>query len=364
MSLFAKLARSALFTLDPETAHGISVAALSLGLAPLCARVRDLRLSCEVAGLSFANPVGIAAGYDKNGLVPDALLALGFGFAEVGTVTPRPQAGNPKPRIFRLPEHDGVINRLGFNNEGHDAVYNRLHKRFGRRGIVGVNIGANKDSSDFFADYVSGIERFWAMASYFTVNISSPNTPGLRDLQAAQALRRLLELVLAKRDALARQTGDRRPLFLKLAPDLDDRQMKAIAGVISQSALDGVIVSNTTLSRHGVTSEPVYKEAGGLSGRPLFERSTIVLARMRKLLGTDIALIGVGGIDSAETAWRKLEAGANLLQLYTGMIYKGPCIAAQINRGLLRRMAAENIGHISQISGRTTHEWAKRPLPI
>lgn len=363
MSLFGKLARSALFRLDPETAHNVSISALSLGLAPVCRRIHDPRLVCKMAGLSFANPVGMAAGYDKNGVVPNAILSLGFGFCEIGTVTPLPQQGNPKPRIFRLEAQDAVINRLGFNNEGHGTVFNRLQKRFGRRGIVGVNIGANKDSQDFIGDYELGIERFWPVANYFTANISSPNTPGLRDLQTGEALRQLLGRVVAKRDAMAADTGMMRPVFLKIAPDLDQKQMEEISGEIARSTLDGLIVSNTTLSRKHVSSNPKSSQSGGLSGRPLFDRSTIVLARMRKLLGKEFPIIGVGGIDSVETAWSKLEAGANLLQLYTGMIYQGPCIASQINRGLLLRLRAEKLDHISRICGRANEDWASRDLP-
>ncbi|MGI9399806.1 MAG: quinone-dependent dihydroorotate dehydrogenase [Rhizobiaceae bacterium] len=363
MSLFGNFARSALFRFEPETAHNLSIGALSLGIVPVCRRIRDPRLVCKLAGLSFANPVGLAAGYDKNGVAPNAILSLGFGFCEIGTVTPRSQAGNPRPRIFRLEKFDAVINRLGFNNDGHDAVFNRLQRRLARRGITGVNIGANKDSEDFIGDYELGIERFWPVADYFTANISSPNTPGLRDLQAGEALRQLLERVLDKRDAMAEKTGIARPVFLKIAPDLDRKQMEDIAGVISPSALDGLIVSNTTISRSGVDSDRQQSEAGGLSGKPLFERSTIILARMRQLLGEKMPIIGVGGIDSVETAWSKLEAGANLLQLYTGMIYQGPCIASQINKGLLQRLRAGKIDHIQKICGRATNDWAKRKLP-
>ncbi len=363
MSLFGNLARSALFTLDPETAHNVSINALALGLAPLCRKVRDRRLVCEVAGLTFENPVGMAAGYDKNGSVPNALMVLGFGFCEIGTVTPLAQEGNPKPRIFRLDKHDAVINRLGFNNHGHDVVFNRLQRRFRKRGIIGVNIGANKTSEDFIGDYETGLERFWPVADYFTANISSPNTPGLRDLQTGEALKKLLSRLLAKRDELSAETGNKRPVFLKIAPDLDQPQMKEIADAISASALDGLIISNTTISRYGINAHHHSSEAGGLSGKPLFERSTIILAHMRQLLGKDLPIIGVGGIDSVETAWSKLEAGADLLQLYTGMVYRGPCIASQINRGLLLKLQAEKLHHISQVSGRASKDWAARPLP-
>ena len=353
------LARRALFCLDAETAHGLAIRALSAGLVPPAAAVGDVRLNVSVAGLTFPNPVGLAAGFDKNAQVPDAMLKLGFGFAEIGTVTPRPQAGNPKPRVFRLSRHDGVINRLGFNNEGHDAVADRLAKRDGKPGIVGINIGANKDAADFIADYETGIDRLHPWADYFTANISSPNTPGLRGLQTGKALRELLERILARRDRL----NKRIPVFVKLAPDLDDQQMDDIAGAIGAVPPDAVIISNTTLSRHGVSGAAHAQEAGGLSGRPLFERSTIVLARMRQRLPAGIPIIGVGGIDSAATAIAKLQAGADLIQLYTGMIYRGPGIAAEINRGLLEEITRRNLASIGEISGEKTADWAARALP-
>jgi dihydroorotate dehydrogenase len=362
LNFLSSLGRDILFRFDPETAHGLSIKALGSGLFP-AAPSSDPRLAVRVAGLDFPNPVGMAAGYDKNAEVPDALLRLGFGFAEVGTITPRPQGGNPRPRIFRLVEQRAVINRLGFNNEGHAAALARLKARAGRPGIVGVNIGANKDAADFIADYEAGVEAFWDVASYFTANISSPNTPGLRNLQAGEALKALLARVLGRRDALAAKTGKVRPVFLKIAPDLDEGQMAEIAGVISASALDGLIVSNTTIGRQGVEASRHAGEAGGLSGQPLFERSTIVLARMRQLLGPDIPIIGVGGIDSAATAIAKLEAGANLVQLYTGMIYRGPGIACEIRDGLIRALEERGLGTVSRLTGLRTAEWAARELP-
>ncbi|MCU0790978.1 MAG: quinone-dependent dihydroorotate dehydrogenase [Nitratireductor sp.] len=362
MNLITALGRDILFRFDPETAHGLSIKALKSGLVP-AAPASDPRLAVRLAGLDFSNPVGLAAGYDKNAEVPDAILRLGFGFAEAGTITPRAQPGNPKPRIFRLAAQEAVINRLGFNNEGHAAALVRLKARAGRPGIVGVNIGANKDAADFAADYVAGIEAFWNVASYFTANISSPNTPGLRNLQAGEALQALLERVLGKRDELAARTKLARPVFLKIAPDLDRGQIEEIAGVVSASTLDGIIISNTTVGREGVEGSPHASEAGGLSGKPLFERSTIVLARMRQLLGPDLPIIGVGGIDSAQTAIAKLEAGANLVQLYTGMVYRGPGIACEIRKGLLEAVEARGLDSVSGLTGLLTAEWAARKLP-
>ena len=292
--LYRTIGRKLLFGLDAERAHGLSIAGLKSGV-PLCPPpVADVRLRVDIAGLSFPNPLGMAAGYDKNAEVPDALLKLGFGFAEVGTVTPKPQAGNPKPRIFRLVEDEAIVNRLGFNNEGHAAALAKLRDRKGG-GIVGVNIGANKDSADRVGDYVLGVERFRDVASYLTVNISSPNTPGLRDLQARASLEELLGAVAAAR-------GDRAtPIFLKIAPDLGDADLEDIAETVAANGIDGIIVSNTTLSRDGLTSR-LAQESGGVSGRPLFARSTIMLARMRHLVGPHLPLIGVGGVDTAEAA--------------------------------------------------------------
>ncbi|RVB38492.1 quinone-dependent dihydroorotate dehydrogenase [Mesorhizobium sp. M7A.F.Ca.CA.004.05.1.1] len=290
MSVLDRLGQKLLFAFDPETAHGMSIAALRCGL-PVGARTTlDARLKVSVCGLDFPNPIGMAAGYDKNAEVPDALLGLGFGFAEVGTITPLPQAGNPKPRIFRLTADDAVINRLGFNNEGHAAAEKRLAARKGRSGIVGVNIGANKDSSDRIGDYERGVARFAQYASYLTVNISSPNTPGLRNMQAREQLGELLSRVMAARAAATAQP----PVFLKIAPDLVEAELEDIAAEVTEKQVDGVIVSNTTISRPSLRSGDTARETGGLSGKPLFERSTIVLAKMRKLLGPDRAIIGVG----------------------------------------------------------------------
>ncbi len=362
MRFFSTLSRNLLFRFDPETAHGLSIAALQSGMFP-AAPAPDPRLAVTLAGIDFPGPVGLAAGYDKNAQVPDAILRLGFAFAEVGTVTPRPQPGNPRPRIFRLESEEAVINRLGFNNEGHAAALARLKARAGRLGIVGVNIGANKDAADFVDDYVAGIEAFWNFTRFFTANISSPNTPGLRNLQAADALRALLARVLGKRDELAARTGTFRPVLLKIAPDLDRAQIAEIADVISESTLDGLIVSNTTVARAGVEDSRHAGEAGGLSGKPLFERSTIVLARMRQLLGPALPIIGAGGIDSAAAAIGKMEAGANLVQLYTGMIYRGPGIACEIRDGILREIERRKLAGVTALTGTRAAEWAARKLP-
>jgi dihydroorotate dehydrogenase len=321
----------------------------------------DPALGVAIAGLSFPNPLGMAAGYDKNGEVPDALLALGFGFAEIGTVTPRAQPGNPKPRIFRLTEDGAVINRLGFNNEGHAACLKRVEARAGRPGIVGINVGANKDSTDRIADYRLGVERFARHASYLTVNISSPNTPGLRDLQARTSLGLLLAAVREARDGEDARLGKRTPVFLKIAPDLDEAGLDDIGREVLDKAIDGVIVSNTTLSREGLASA-ARTETGGLSGRPLFSRSTAVLARMRRRLGPDVTLIGVGGVDSAETAVEKIRAGADLVQLYTGMIYAGPSMPGRIVRGLSDIAEREGIASIRSLRDTALEKWEAVPL--
>lgn len=353
---FFDLTRAALFMLDPEHAHGVSIKALKHGLVPSVHIPDDLRLHVNVAGLEFPNPIGLAAGYDKNAEVPDAILRLGFGFTEVGTLTPRPQAGNPKPRIFRLVQDGAVINRLGFNNEGHEAAFARLQAQK-TRGIVGVNIGANKDSEDRIADYVAGIRRFASLARYFTVNISSPNTPGLRDLQARESLSALLTAVLAARDEEAAKNERTVPVFLKIAPDLTEEGMDDIAAEVLAHPLDGLIVSNTTLSRTGLRDTRQAGEAGGLSGKPLFTRSTAVLARMRKRIGPQLPIIGVGGVSSAKTALEKIRAGADLVQLYSCMVYEGPGLAGAIVRGLSAELDKLGVNSISNIRDAALDHW-------
>ncbi|TPM39001.1 quinone-dependent dihydroorotate dehydrogenase [Mesorhizobium sp. B2-3-4] len=358
MSVLDRIGQKLLFTFDPETAHGLSIAALRCGL-PVGARMTpDARLKIRLCGLDFPNPLGMAAGYDKNAEVPDALLGLGFGFAEVGTITPLPQPGNPKPRIFRLTSDDAVINRLGFNNEGHAAAEKRLAARRARGGIVGVNIGANKDSADRVGDYERGVARFAPHASYLTVNISSPNTPGLRTMQAREQLGELLSRVMAARAA----APARPPVFLKIAPDLVEAELEDIAAEVMEKRIDGIIVSNTTISRPALKSGDTARETGGLSGQPLFERSTIVLARMRKLVGPDMAIIGVGGVNSAETALEKIRAGADLVQLYTGMIYAGPALPGRIVAGMARFAETDKLGSICELRDGHLDRWASKPL--
>ena len=361
IDIFKTVGRRGLFMFDPETAHGMSIAALRSGVVPACRLPADPRLRQTVAGLDLANPLGMAAGYDKNAEVPEALLRLGFGFTEIGTVTPKPQAGNPRPRIFRLVEDEAVINRLGFNNEGHDAAYARL-AAIRTRGMIGINIGANKDSTDRTADYVAGIRRFYSVAGYFTANISSPNTPGLRDLQARESLAALLTAVLGARDSEAARANRRIPVFLKIAPDLTEQGMDDIADEALVHGLDGLIVSNTTLARDGLKDPRQAGEAGGLSGKPLFDPSTAVLARMRKRVGPSMAIIGVGGVSSAETALEKIRAGADLVQLYSSMVYGGPGLPGSIVAGLSKLLDREQVKSIGELRDSRLSYWASRKV--
>ena len=337
-----RLLRPLLFLLDAERAHRLTLAAVGMGMGKT-ARPDDPMLSTTVAGLTFPNPVGIAAGFDKNAEVPDDMLRLGFGFAEVGTVTPEPQDGNPRPRIFRLREDEAVINRLGFNN-GLDAVRARLAVRHGLPGQVGVNVGANKDSADRIRDYATGVRGMGRWASYITVNISSPNTPGLRALQDRAELTRLVAAVIAARGPLPL------PLFVKVAPDLQPAEVADIAEVITGSGIDALIISNTTLSRDGLTSRNA-DEAGGLSGKPLMERSTAMLRDFRRATGGKLPLIGVGGISSGADAYAKIRAGASLVQLYTGLVYKGPGLINDIKRDLVRLLRRDGFRRVSEAVG-------------
>ena len=345
MNLFP-LARPFLGLLNPETAHHCTLTALKLGLAP-AGDPDPAELGIDLFGLRFPNPVGIAAGFDKNAEVPDAMLRLGMGFAEIGTVTPRPQPGNPKPRIFRLSHERAVINRLGFNNEGHEAAKRRLEARRGRGGIVGVNIGANKDSEDRIADYEAGIRAFEGLASYFTVNISSPNTPGLRALQNRAELETLITRVMAARRGTT-------PVLLKIAPDLADEELQDIADVAREKRLDGLIVSNTTIAREGLVAGPHAGETGGLSGRPLFGLSTAILRQMYKLTGGEIPIVGVGGIGSGADAYAKIRAGASLVQLYTALVYDGPGLVNAIKRDLAAMLKADGFTRLEEAVGQDT----------
>ena len=353
------LARPLLFGLDPERAHELALRALNAGLHPRPEAPDDASLGVTVWGLALPNPLGMAAGFDKDARVPDSLLAMGFGHVEVGTVTPRPQVGNPRPRLFRLVRDGALINRLGFNNAGHAAVLERLRRRTAQ-GVVGVNVGANRDAADRIADYAAGVRAFYDVASYFTINVSSPNTPGLRDLQAPAALAALLERVLAARAALVSAGKPQRPVVVKLAPDVAGVDLAPIVEVLAACRVDGIAVSNTTLAREGLSEAALAKEAGGLSGRPLFVRSTAMLARVCQLTGVRIPLIGIGGINSGATAIAKIEAGATLLQLYTGLIYEGPGLLARIKGDLVDYIRRERLAHIGEATGRRAQEWAGR----
>jgi dihydroorotate dehydrogenase len=312
-------------------------------------------LKTDCFGLSFPNPLGLAAGFDKDAEIADALLGLGFGFVEIGTVTPKPQSGNDRPRLFRLAEDGAVINRMGFNSEGAEAVLRRLERRRAKGGIVGVNIGANKDAQDRVDDYIHGVKSFAGLASYLVINVSSPNTPGLRDLQAQATLKVLLEKASAARGAHAT------PLLVKIAPDLDDRELEGIAEIALGGLVDGVVVSNTTTSRPPLISR-FAGEPGGLSGLPLFDLTTRMLAKLYLLTQGRVTLVGVGGIGNADMAWIKIEAGASLIQIYTALIYRGPALIGAILEGLERRLASSPFSSLAEASGSRARELAHHGL--
>ena len=337
------LAKPLLHALDAETAHELTIKALALAPSRLRAK-DDPRLEIEALGLRFPNPVGLAAGFDKQAEAPDALLGLGFGFVELGGVVPKPQEGNPRPRVFRLPRDEAVINRYGLNSDGLDAVRERLARRRGRPGIIGVNIGANKDSADRIADYSACVEALCGFAAFLTVNVSSPNTPGLRDLQGEAFLDDLLARAIDARDRADARRGSRTAILLKIAPDLSLDALDALVTTALRRGVDGLIVSNTTIQRPATLRETaIAKETGGLSGKPLFGLATRMLAETFLRVERKVPLIGVGGIDSAEAAWTKIRAGASLLQLYTALIYKGPALIADIKRGLLERVEGTSL---------------------
>ena len=342
MSLYP-LVRPLAFALDAERAHRATIAAVKI--APK-RRPPDFPASLRttVAGLDFPTPVGLAAGFDKDAEVPEQMLGLGFGFVEVGTITPRPQTGNPKPRLFRLREDEAAINRMGFNNRGQPAAFQRLLGCSHVRGIIGVNIGANKDSADRIADYVEGVRAMSPVARYLTINISSPNTPGLRQLQDEGALRALLSAIEEARDP----NGP--PIFLKVAPDLGEGEPDQIVRVAIQHKIDAIIVSNTTVSRPMLKSR-WSDEAGGLSGAPLKPLALKALHEFRSASGGEIPLIGVGGIATADDAWQRIRAGASLVQLYTAMVYQGPGIARSIAAGLAERLSREGFANIAEAVG-------------
>ena len=350
----ARLGAAALRRLPAETAHRAAIAALKF--APSAkAPPSDPRLAVEALGLRFPNPLGLAAGFDKNAEVPGAMLRLGFGFVEVGTLTPRPQAGNPRPRLFRLSEDAAVINRFGFNNEGFARARARLERR--PPGLMGVNLGANKDADDRVADYVLGVRTFAAPADYLTLNVSSPNTPGLRDLQRREALDELIARVVAARD----ETAPRRPLLIKIAPDLDAYGLEDIVAVALARRIDGLIVSNTTVTRPASLISRNRSESGGLSGRPLFEPSTRLLARAYLLTGGAMPLIGCGGVEDASTALAKIEAGASLVQLYTALALKGAGVVEEILDGLAHAVEARGAKRIGDLVGARAGAWAGPP---
>ena len=332
--------------LDPETAHRLTIAGLRVLPARRARVVDPPSLKTSVLDRDFPNPVGLAAGFDKHAEVPDAMLALGFGFVEVGSVTPRPQPGNARPRVFRLDEDRAVINRYGFNSEGLAAVADRLRARMSRSGIIGVNLGANKESDDPFADYVEGIEELAGLAAYFVVNVSSPNTPGLRSLQARDSLEALLGRVLRVRS----DESQRAPLFVKIAPDLSNEEYGGVADVVLSHGVDGLIISNTTVDRPPLLGAH-RKESGGLSGVPLFEPSTRLLSEMYRLTEGQLVLIGTGGIASGRDAYEKIKAGASLVQLYTALVFEGPRLIDKIKRELSELLSADGYDNVSQAVG-------------
>ncbi|MQS41459.1 quinone-dependent dihydroorotate dehydrogenase [Xanthomonas translucens] len=343
------LARPFLFALDAERAHALGLRAIEMayrtGTNPLLAKA-IAPMPTRAFGLEFPNPVGLAAGLDKNGEHIDALLALGFGFVEIGTITPRPQQGNPKPRMFRLPREQAVINRMGFNNLGVDALVRNVERARRRHGLLGINIGKNKDTpnEDAASDYLHCLEKVYALADYVTVNISSPNTAGLRELQEEQALRQLVSQLREAQEALAARHGKRVPMLVKVAPDLSDSDIDAAARVLSDLQVDGVIATNTTVARPGLERNALGAETGGLSGAPLLDQSTLVLRRLRARLPEAIPLIGVGGIMSGADAVAKMAAGAALVQCYSGLVFRGPALIGECVEAMRRRREAPSRG--------------------
>ena len=362
MASFYPLIRPALRRLPREAAHELTLRAIEVGSRGLPRSSAALEpdppvLAQRLWGLDFTNPVGLAAGYDKDARVPDAMRRLGFGFVEVGTVTPRPQPGNPKPRVFRLDQDQAIINRLGFNSGGLDAVCDRLSRRV-RSGIVGVNLGKNRDTEDAFGDYAEGILRTAGLADYLVVNVSSPNTPGLRELQHRATLAALLHRLLKLRG----ETGYRVPLLVKIAPDLTSEECKDIAQVAFDTGIDGLIVSNTTVKRPPGLVSRYAGELGGLSGRPLFAPSTALLAEMYRSTEGRLPLIGVGGIASAEDAYAKIRAGASLVQLYTALVFAGPDLLTQIKSGLASLLQRDGFVSVTGAVG-TDAAIAQLPIP-
>jgi dihydroorotate dehydrogenase len=361
IALFDHLARPLLRKLDPEMAHGLALNALKHAPLPRPAP-DDQKLRVEAFGLTFPNPVGLAAGFDKHAEVIGPLLRLGFGFVEAGGVTPRPQPGNPRPRLFRLDPDEGIINRFGFNSEGVEVVAQRLAARAGGQGVVGINLGSNKDTVDRAADYVTCIEALAQHVSFLTVNISSPNTAGLRNLQQASALDDLLARVIEARDGAA-ANGTRKPLLLKIAPDLTLADLDDVVGIARRYRIDGMIVGNTTLTRPNLRDRVTSIEQGGLSGRPLFPLSTRMLAETYVRTEGAFPLIGVGGIDSGAAAFAKIKAGASLIQLYSGLVFRGVGLIAAIKRDLIDFMRVGRLDQLSDAVGRDSAAVTAEPWP-
>lgn len=351
MNMLERLGLATLHRFDPETAHGMAIRALRSGLVPLPGLVTSPALRTEIAGIPLANPIGLAAGFDKNATALAPLSRAGFGFIEAGAVTPRAQPGNPRPRLFRLTEDEGVINRFGFNNDGMEAAAKRLAKR-PPDAVIGLNLGANKDSTDRAEDFARVLSHCGRHLDFATVNVSSPNTENLRDLQGAEALSALLAGVMEARSWLPTPI----PVFLKIAPDLSDSELGEITDVALASGLSAIIATNTTLSRDGLQS-PLRDQAGGLSGAPLFEKSTRILARLSQLTEGKIPLIGVGGISSAADAYAKIQAGASAVQLYSGLIYHGISLVTGIARGLEEMLETDGFDNISQAVGTKRKDW-------
>jgi dihydroorotate dehydrogenase len=362
IGLFDRLARPLLKALDPEDAHSLAMRALKL--APLPRRPDDdPRLGVRAFGLNFPNPIGVAAGFDKNAEVPDVLLRIGFGFVEAGTVTPHPQSGNPRPRLFRLESDEGIINRFGFNSDGASAVLARLAARAARGGIIGVNVGANKDSKDRGGDYVRLIETLAPVATYFSVNISSPNTPGLRDLQQTAALDDLLARAIAARDRVSLRAGAT-PVLLKIAPDLSLAELDDVVAVARRRGVDGIIVSNTTTKRPlRLRNVEKAREVGGLSGRPLFALATRMLAETYVRVESAFPLIGAGGIDSGASALTKIRAGAHLVQIYSGLVFRGLSLVSAIKADLVAALTKHRVHSLSDLVGTEAASMTAEPWP-
>jgi dihydroorotate dehydrogenase len=348
---------------DPEDAHRMAIQGLKL-LPPIRLRPDDAKLAVRAFGLNFRNPIGMAAGFDKSAEVPDALLRLGFAFVEIGTVTPKPQAGNPRPRLFRLERDEAIINRMGFNNDGAEAVLRRLAARAHLGGIVGVNLGANKDATDRVDDYVKLIEKFAPVASYFTINVSSPNTPGLRNLQQPEALDDLLAKVIDARERVRRNAGDS-PVLLKIAPDLSLAELDDVVHIARSRRIDGMVVGNTTLARPSAAREQARaSEQGGLSGRPLFRLSTRMVAETYVRVEGAFPLVGVGGIDSGGAALTKIRAGASLIQLYSSLVYKGLGLVEDIKNDLASTLLRTGRDSLSEIVGADAATITAEPWPV